>query len=165
MGAGVAITASGCKKTPPPPPPEITALEPYNVRAKIVSAKTYPDYWAPMDVFLAWGELLDHPSTKQTVVIQADRRGHWFPPKDSPAYKRRDLACNTHLIATDDETRQEILSLRQNQTIYLRGTLVEAKFASGKTMRSSLSRTDDGGGACEVVLVKSLQILPDAMPE
>ena len=45
-------------------------------------------------------------------------------------------------------------SLRQGELVHLEGELVEATGPELGTWRSSLSRTDTGNGACELMLVK-----------
>ena len=43
--------------------------------------------------------------------------------------------------------------------IYLKGQLVEVKSSDGWTWRSSLSREDTGGGACELMLVEEVRVI------
>ena len=153
-------SGTGCSPQKREPPPEIRPLEPYSVRARVLSKTEYGEHWAPVDVFLCWGELLDRRKTEGVVVQQGDRMGWWFPPKDSGLQGLNHLVANTHLIADDEEMRQKILEISKGDQIYVEGALVEVRLASGKKMKSSLSRTDRGLGACEVLLVKKLEILP-----
>jgi hypothetical protein len=42
--------------------------------------------------------------------------------------------------------------------VHLRGTLVDATRDDGAWLRTSLTRTDTGAGACEVMLVESFEV-------
>ena len=148
----------GCGKTPPPPP-KFKILEPYAIRARVLSKKNYRDYWAPVDLLLVWGELLDPKTTSGVIAEQGDRLGWWFPPKDHPLGSKKHMIANTHLIADDEEIRKQILEISEGDTIYLEGALVEAEIEPKKIMKSSLSRTDSGRGACEVILIRRIEPL------
>jgi len=61
-------------------------------------------------------------------------------------------------VPADDTIAQQLKSIRVGQRVNIQGQLIEAKGADGWTWRSSLTRTDTGNGACELVLVKSLVV-------
>jgi hypothetical protein len=50
--------------------------------------------------------------------------------------------------------------LRPGQVVTLSGLLVDGKRDDGAWIKSSLSRTDTGAGACEVLLVQDLSVSP-----
>ena len=61
-----------------------------------------------------------------------------------------------HMIPANDEIESSLKSIRPGNLIDLRGFLVQAQAADGWNWRSSLSRTDEGAGACELVWVERL---------
>jgi hypothetical protein len=152
------LAFGGCGDTPPPP--KIEVLEPYTIRARVLSKENYWEHWAPVDFFLGWGELLEEDATKGVIVQQGQRLGWWFPPKGSPLNNLSHRVANTHIIVDNEDTRNEILEIKTGDEVYLQGALVEATFANGTSMRSSLSRTDSGMGACEVFLIKKVEVIP-----
>ena len=60
--------------------------------------------------------------------------------------------------AADDAIRGELFSVREGQVVTLRGYLVEARGGDGFRWKSSLTRNDTGGGACELMLVESVAV-------
>lgn len=153
----VAGAMTGCHQ-PIPPPPKFDILEPYAIRARVLSRTTYNNHWAPVDLALAWGELLPPATTEGIMVDQGDRKYWYFPPLGHPSQgKMAGMSANTHLITDDEEIRKEMLGIKKGDIIYLEGALVRATFDSGLTMTSSLSRSDQGDGACEVMWIKRLE--------
>jgi hypothetical protein len=47
---------------------------------------------------------------------------------------------------------------RDGQVVHLTGTLVDATRDDGAWIRTSLTRSDSGAGACEVMLVESVKV-------
>ena len=62
------------------------------------------------------------------------------------------------MIPGDETLRASSLEARPGNLVHLKGWLIEAKAPDGWHWRSSLSRGDTGGGACEVVLVEALSL-------
>jgi hypothetical protein len=59
--------------------------------------------------------------------------------------------------------RSQLARLRTGQVVHLSGVLVDAVRDDGAYIRTSLTRTDSGAGACEVMLVEHVfQITGDA---
>ncbi|HEV3148526.1 MAG TPA: hypothetical protein VGZ24_07735, partial [Chthoniobacterales bacterium] len=54
-------------------------------------------------------------------------------------------------------------SLRTGSLVHLSGELVEATGPGIGTWRSSLSRTDTGNGACELMWVEKMSALPESL--
>ena len=79
------------------------------------------------------------------------------PPPILPGDIARHSA-NMHMIPGDETVRASLLEARPGNLVHLKGWLIEAKAADGWHWRSSLSRGDTGGGACEVVLVEALSL-------
>ena len=58
----------------------------------------------------------------------------------------------------DARIRSELARLRVGQVVHLAGTLVDAIRDDGAWLRTSLTRTDTGAGACEVMLVENVEV-------
>ena len=65
-----------------------------------------------------------------------------------------------HMIPADDVVERNLKSLRRGDVVRLRGFLVEAEGTNGAKWRSSLARTDRGGGSCELVWVEEASRVP-----
>jgi hypothetical protein len=63
-----------------------------------------------------------------------------------------------HMIPADDEIERQLKSIRPGNMVHVKGFLVEATTKEGWRWKSSLTRADTGGGACELILVESLYV-------
>lgn len=65
-----------------------------------------------------------------------------------------------HMIPANDEIKQILAKAKAGQMIKLQGQLVEVTREDGWRWRSSLTRTDSGDGACELVFVEAVFLEP-----
>lgn len=140
----------------------------YQIAARVLGNKTYRWDWesavAPRDLALGWGDMSD-PTVDQWLNWSQSNR--WFYvnwPNDSP-YKGSTVltqAANTHIIPATDNLAKILSRIQTNQHILLEGYLVDitAQRSSGspRTLQTSLTRTDSGSGACEILYVQRLII-------
>ncbi len=142
----------------------LTPLASFEVKARVVLRKRY--YFgraadlAPVDLVLAWGPMSDQDNLKYFDFSQSNRFYFWST-KSFPVPRQvvESHTANMHMIPADASIDKLLKSLRPGNIIHLKGYLVEARAADGWHWRSSLSRNDTGAGACEVVLVQSLEAL------
>ena len=116
---------------------------------------------APVDLAVGWGPMSDQAVLDRLKISQS-ARFFWYEWQGQPPIPREQIvshATNLHLIASSRELASRCKSLRAGELIYLRGLLVEAHGPGIGTWRSSLSRTDNGNGACELVWVEELEKL------
>lgn len=98
----------------------------------------------------------------QTIVDKIDisQRRRWFFWKtDSFPFPRKELeasSANMHIIPANDQIEDVLDDILVGEIILLEGYLVAVKADDGWKWKSSLSREDTGGGACEVVWVEKL---------
>lgn len=92
------------------------------------------------------------PENRQKIV-----RG--TPLLDELYRKKYSYISNNHLICASAAISDKLDGLRQNQTVRLKGYLVEATDTAGQTatLTSSLSLTDQ---LCEVIWVEDVEVLP-----
>jgi hypothetical protein len=68
-------------------------------------------------------------------------------------------SANTHVIPADAVVRRELARLRVGQVVHLTGMLVDGVRDDGAWVHTSLTRTDTGPGACEIMLVEDVEVL------
>ena len=64
-----------------------------------------------------------------------------------------------HMIPARKGIERKLKKVREGDIVLIQGYLVDVDHISGWHWRSSMSRTDTGNGACELVFVESLLIL------
>jgi hypothetical protein len=67
-------------------------------------------------------------------------------------------SANTHVIATDAHVGLQLKRLRAGQVVRLTGSLVDGLSDDGASIHTSLTRSDSGAGACDVMLVESVEV-------
>jgi len=153
----LAVSVNGWKLTP---------LATYSIQARVLAVKRYRSDptadLSPYDVLLGWGPMSDSATLSQISFSQRNRFGYWHhgPNTSISAGEISRHQANTHLIPASADIQSRMGWLREGSVVILRGKLVEARRADGvgQPWRSSLSRTDTGDGACEIVYVESLVI-------
>ncbi len=135
----------------------------YEVGAVVAHVDRYRfDHLAPLvplDAVLTWGKLPEVPYRGRVAYDQMARFYLW-----STHARNLDLryiathSANTHLLPSDSNLRKAILHLGRGDRIRIRGLLVDLVDGEGHTFKTSLTRTDTGAGACEVLWVQELQV-------
>ena len=93
-------------------------------------------------------------------ISQRNRWFYWnckkFPiPKEQITHN----AANMHLIPANDEIESKIKSAKKGNLVKFKGFLVKVTGENDWRWQSSLSRTDTGDGACEVIYVEEFEII------
>lgn len=141
----------------------IVLLAEYTVEGVIKSKTKYTDYSSRVsqyDVALAWGNLNEKEIDKHISYSQSGRWYYYNFSRDvsvSSSYIAEHSA-NVHLINQDLLILKKIKDLKVNDHIRLTGYLVNVNFDNG-TWESSLTRTDTGNGACEIMYVTGVELL------
>jgi len=142
----------------------IIPLREYEISGLIVScgfsetlSKYHNDTLNLMDVGLIWGSNMD-PKLYKKIKFKTNGVRLFFKPTHRNIWKhfRFDQISNNHLICTNSLLRKKIKKLHRGELISIKGFLANY---SGRS--SSLTRTDRGDGACEVIWVDKLTILED----
>ena len=116
---------------------------------------------APVDLAVGWGPMSDEAVLARLDVSQASRF-YYYEWQGQPPIPREEIvshSSNLHLIPQNDEIASECKSLRAGELVHISGLLVEATGPDIGMLRSSLSRTDSGKGACEIVWVEEIHKL------
>ena len=148
---------------PPLPAPHgwtLTAAASYTIKARVLHTRRYWDDGSalvPYDVALGWGRMSDQAVLDRLKISQSTRF-MFYRWEDTPPIPGKEIGChssNNHLIAASPAVAAVIRKLRTGQIATLRGYLVNATSPEGGHWNTSLTRTDDGPGACELFYVES----------
>jgi hypothetical protein len=131
----------------------------FSLDARILHRKAYGyDRGAklvPVDLAVGWGAMSDQAILDRIKITQS-MRFYWYEYQSPPIPKDQIIShsTNLHVIPATPAVASFCKSLRQGELVHLEGELVEATGPEIGTWRSSLSRTDTGNGACELMLVE-----------
>ncbi len=117
---------------------------------------------SPIDLALGWGPMADLDTIAQFSIRQSNRWYYWQTP-ELPISKR-DVeihSSNMHMIPADKAVAVQLSKIKKHQRIQIIGKLVRVDADDGWHWVSSLTREDTGSGACELVLVEHIVLLPD----
>jgi hypothetical protein len=114
----------------------------------------------PEDLALGWGVMSDNRALQAVDISQSDRFYYWREPGGAPLSREAiiDHSANTHVIPADELVARELRHLRPGETVTLTGDLVDGVRDDGTYIHTSLTRTDTGPGACEVMLVRDVEV-------
>lgn len=141
----------------------VQPLADFDITARVLSKERYyidnESELAPVDLALGWGPMSDDVVLSKLKISQRNRWFYWkcdsYPiPRDQIEHN----AANMHLIHSDDNIEKQIKSVKTGNLVHFKGYLVKVTKPGGWKWQSSLSRTDTGNGACEVVFVKEFEI-------
>src|SRR5689334_16239404 len=140
-------------------------LAKFSLSARVLSRADYS--WdtesklAPVDLALGWGRMSDSVVLDKVDVSQSGRFYYWrvheFP---IPEREIIESSANMHLIPGAADVEHEIKRTRAGDVVEFDGYLVEVTGPNGYRWVSSLSRSDTGAGACELVWVEHFAIQP-----
>jgi hypothetical protein len=131
----------------------------FSLDARILHRKVYgydrESKLVPVDLAVGWGPMSDQAVLDRLTISQS-MRFYWYEYESPPPIPKEQIishSTNLHVIPATSAVASFCKSLRQGELVHLDGELVEATGPIG-VWRSSLSRTDTGNGACELMLVK-----------
>lgn len=142
----------------------IKPLADFKLAARILSRRCYSrDAFSdlmPCDLALGWQSMSDSAVLEHLKLYQTLRyymyRWENSPPIDPSIISG--TSANMHLIPSTEMIQKQIEQFKVGSLIELQGILVSVKGPNGASITSSLSRTDSGPGACEVIWVDSINL-------
>ena len=144
----------------------LQALQPFQLEEALVLGRE--DYRfdrgaqvSPTDLALGWGPMADPEVVRRIEIRQSNRWYYWRT--DEFPIPRREIerhSANMHMIPASAAVAATLDSLQEGARIRLSGQLVRVEGDDGFRWVSSLSREDTGSGACELVWVEELAVLP-----
>lgn len=137
----------------------------YDITARILSREDYHfdllSDLIPEDLALGWGPMSDNRVLRAFEITQGARFYTWRPKQPELPVPRQiviEHSANTHVIPANAVTRHQLERLRVGQVVHLTGLLVDGVRDDGAYIKTSLTRSDTGPGACEVVLVEQADV-------
>lgn len=141
----------------------VKPLATFSLTARVLSRADYS--WdtgaalAPVDLALGWGRMSDSAILDKIDISQSGRFYFWHVRKfPIPEREIIEFSANMHLIAGNANVEREIKRTRDGDVVEFDGYLVEADGPNGFRWVSSLTRSDSGAGACELVWVEHFAI-------
>jgi hypothetical protein len=145
----------------------LTPRATYTIEAKILSKTRYRfaanSDLMPWDFALGWGPMSHEEVLAKLRISQSDRFYFysWTGAPPIPADQMISTASNNHLIPSSGAVLRTLNNARAGQAIRISGRLVDFTTAAGGHAHTSLTRTDTGAGACEIIYVESAEVLAD----
>jgi hypothetical protein len=140
----------------------IKPLARYQITAVVLRGERYrfapQSDLCPLDLALGWGPM-SLAAVINDLKITQHGRFYFYQWKNEAPLEPEQIAknsANTHCIPADATVRSQLLAIRRHELVTLEGYLVEASNTEGMTWRSSLTRDDVDGGACEILWVTSV---------
>lgn len=137
----------------------------FEADARLLHAKSYR--WdrqaalVPVDLAVGWGAMSDQQVLDHLRISQS-MRFYWYEYHQPPPIPPQEIvshSTNIHIIPATSDLASRSRHLRVGSLLHLSGELVEATGPNIRTWRSSLSRTDTGNGACELLYLTKLELL------
>lgn len=141
----------------------LTAKAHYDITARILGREDYHfdalSDLIPEDLALGWGPMSDTRVLQAFEITQGARFYSWRPKQTLPIPRQAVIehSANTHVIPADTVVAHELKRLRVGQVVHLTGYLVNGLRDDGAYINTSLTRSDTGPGACEVMLVEEVE--------
>jgi hypothetical protein len=137
----------------------LTMRATYQLTARVLAREPYHfdamSDLVPEDLALGWGPMSDN-SVLRTIDISQSNRFYYWRASSATRLAREAIishSANTHIIPQTPAIARVLARLRPGQVVTLSGDLVDAVRDDGRSLKTSLVRTDTGAGACEVMLV------------
>jgi hypothetical protein len=114
---------------------------------------------SPIDLVLGWGAMSDTTILDKISFSHGGRAYTWMTSV-FPVPRRiiETHSANMHMIPANGDIERRLKSVRAGNVVHIKGFLVEVSAQEGWRWKSSLTRDDTGGGACELILVESLDV-------
>lgn len=143
-------------------PATLRPLAGFSIDARVLSRQDYSmgreADLSPTDLALGWGPMREEAVVSRLDISQSNRWYH-YRWRDAPPIAVDQMvrsSANMHMIPSDAAAAAELGRVRDGDRVRIDGWLVEAVAPDGWRWRSSTTRDDSGGGACEVVYVCSI---------
>lgn len=142
----------------------MTALAEFEVEARVLGAKRYKydasAELSPIDLALGWGPMSDGRVLDDIDISQHGRFYHWSTRTPKIPINEIGLnSANMHIIPADEGVLEALDDVRRGHVVRFEGHLIRAEHPDGFRWKSSLTRQDSGGGACEVVFVRRIELI------
>lgn len=138
---------------------ELRPLAGFSIDARVLSREDYlagrESDLSPTDLALGWARMREASVLERLDISQSSRWYHyrWQGEPPLPPGEIARSSANMHMIPADRAVAAALARIDEGDRVRIDGWLVEAVAPDGWRWRSSTSRDDTGGGACELVYV------------
>jgi len=147
---------------------DLTFRASFDIRARVLSHKDYKSKpegdLVPMDLALGWGPMSDSANLDHITIRQGTRTYGWYfdDARDLPSANIGTIplnSANMHIIPANVIVRRALNDVRTGDIVRIHGYLTDFS-GQGVTRNTSVTRSDQGPGACEIIYAQSLIIEP-----
>ena len=142
----------------------VSPLAGFSLQARVLSREDYSlgpeSRFSPTDLALGWGPM-SQPGLAER--LQVSQGGRWYRYRwgaGGPPLPPKLIAVNSanmHMVPADAAVARQLDAVRAGDEIQLQGWLIRIDDPSGWHWVSSMTRGDQGDGACELVLVCAIE--------
>jgi len=142
----------------------ITKKARFEINARVLSTENYylsrESDLSPVDLALGWGVMSDTGLLDRLNISQSSRWYRWRYDGSLPVSDEQIItsSANMHMVPATSAVERSLKQLRAGDVITLEGYLIDVDHDSGWKWRTSMTRSDTGGGACEIVYVESIAV-------
>lgn len=141
----------------------IMPLKTYKTAVVVIGKKFYSDPEAelvPVDLCVVWGILAEPEYLQYIICTQTDRKCkiEGIERVNLSISYIEDHFTNLHIIPANETIYEAIRDIKIHQPIILEGFLVDVYIDGEIWLETSLSPTDTGTGACEILYVTKVRI-------
>ena len=142
----------------------ITPQAEYDITARVLLLEKFSSGreadLSPEDLSLGWGEMSNSAYLGQISMQHVERYYQWQINGEVPDKETIKLhSANTHFIPANDGVAAILKTIRVHDLVHAHGFLVNVVAPDGWNWSSSLVRSDDGAGACELFWCDKLETL------
>ncbi|MGO1003951.1 hypothetical protein [Lysobacter sp. CA196] len=144
-------------------PGSATPLAGFSIDGRVLSRRDYrmgrEAEFSPTDLAIGWGRMREDTVLSQLDITQEVRflTYRYFDKPPIPVDEMQRSVGNLHIIPANAEVARALKRVRKDQRVRVDGWLVRVETQQGMRWDSSMSRTDTGKGACELVYACSIQ--------
>lgn len=149
----------------------IKPLYSYELAGLVVSyhhSASFADYYHELwgdklnlkDICVVWGSNITTNAYRKSKFKSAPFMCYWWVPNDVPFDQTK--ISNNHLISEKKAINRQILRVKTEDQIYLKGFLAEYSTADGFHRGTSTTREDTWNGACETIYLSEFRVLKAA---
>ena len=151
----------GSMALPPLGDAKVQPLAGFSIEARVLGREDYhlgrESEFSPTDLALGWGRMTEDAVLSRLEISQSSRwyRYRWNDAPPIPLQEIIQSSANMHMIPADDAVAAALRRIERGDRVRIDGWLVQVEDGDWR-WRSSLTRDDSGGGACELVYVCSI---------
>lgn len=141
----------------------IKPLAQFAVRARVLGREDYvmgrEADLSPMDLALGWKRMAEPAVYESLNITQGGRWYHysWSTHPPIPLQEIIESSANMHMIPANAAVERVLKKAHKGEFIRITGKLVEVIHPSGWRWESSLTRSDSGARACELLYVETAE--------